>query len=53
MRGPRAHTLLTFPKSRAKPDVVVGVGTGVVQVQGKHPIHRRVVPIATPDREPL
>ena len=53
MHGPWTHALLTFPKSRAKPDVVVGVGTGVVQVQGEHPACRAVVPIATPDREPL
>lgn len=45
--------LLAVFKSRAEPDVVVRVRPQVVQVQREHPGIRRVVPVATPDRQAL
>ena len=37
----------------ARPDVRVGVGARVVEVERKHAARRRVVPVATTDREPF
>lgn len=53
MIGPVRPILLAIPGSGAAADVRVRIGPGIVQVQGKHPRPRPIVPIAPTDRQTL
>lgn len=53
MRVPLDACLLAIPGSGAEADVRVRVRPGIVQVQGKHPRPRAIVPVAATDRQAL